>query len=101
MDEQVNAPVHIKDLFGRTRLLKNDKPLSERATLIQYFHERARDRKGKPFEVSFIGYTLSHLKLEDLYFLKSVCESETKRGSSWNKIFFGSLKTEGHPLEPR
>lgn len=82
------------DLFGRTRLVNNKgRALDERATLVQYFHERARDKKGEPFEVSYIGYRLSHLKdLKDLYYLKSLCEQETKRGANWNKVFFGSLK---------
>lgn len=84
----------ITDLFGKYRLMKpGGKTLDERATLIKYFHERARDKEGQLFEVSYIGMRLSHLKVNDLYYLKSICESESKRGSIWNKVFFGSIST--------
>lgn len=81
-----------QDLFGRVRIFKEAKPLDERATLVHYFHSNAYDKEGKRFDVSYIGYRLAHLKLNDLYYLKSVCEDSARRGFNWNKTFFGSLK---------
>lgn len=87
--------VSCSDLFGRYRLIKKEgRVMDERATLLKYFHEHARDKLGDPFAISYIGLILSHLKIQDLYYLKSVLESETKRGGIWNKIFFGSIKAK-------
>lgn len=81
------------DLFGNYRLIKQGgKPLNERATLLKYFHERAKDRYGLPFDISYIGMLLAHLKdVRDLYYLKSICEDSVRRGGVWNKTFFGSI----------
>lgn len=89
-----NGLTPISDLFSITRYLKpSGKVLNERAGLIKYFHEHARNKLDDKFDVSYIGMILAHLKLQDLYYLKSLLESETKRGGNWNKIFFGSLYT--------
>jgi hypothetical protein len=93
-----NTLTPIKDLFGTTRYFRPDpvasKPISERAVLINYFHQHALDKNNKPFPVAYIGMKLSHLELRDLYFLKSTCESESRRGTEWGKVFWGSIKAK-------
>lgn len=86
---------HITNLFGQKfSLTKKGMPQSERAELIKYFVDHARDKNNKPFKASFIGYKLSHLKLEDLYSFKSmlVDRSRTQVNFNWNKTFWGMLK---------
>lgn len=86
--------IETKDLFGNYRIIQKGKLLSERAALIKYFWERARNKEGNHFPESFIGYKLSHLSLEDLYAFKSqLCDREkTQQGFNWNKVFWGMLK---------
>jgi len=86
----------ISDLFGNERYMKAKdgkqvRFLDERSGLVKYFHDRAEDRHGARFNIAYIGMQLAHLKLPDLYYLKSVCEQETRRGVKWNKVFWGSL----------
>lgn len=81
------------DIFNRERTIgKKGTPMNERADLIKYFHDRARNREGKQYPVAFIGMKLAHLDLNALYYMKSVLESETKRGATWGKVFWGMLK---------
>lgn len=67
---------------------------SERSELIRYFHERARDKAGKPYRIGYLAMRLSHLSVSDLYYMKSVLEdgSRTRDGFNWGKTFFGMLK---------
>lgn len=92
--EDENRVVEIKDLFGNGRFLKKGKILSERAGLIKYFHERARNKFNETFDVSYIGMILAHLTVQDLYAFKSMLEdrSRTKKNFNWNKDFFWELK---------
>lgn len=83
------------DLFGNSRFIRNDgKMLSERAGLVRYFHQRARNKQGEQFDVGYIGLLLAHLDLQDLYAFKSMLEDRerTVPGFNWNKAFFGMLK---------
>ena len=91
--ENENKVVPIKDLFGNERFLKKGKILNERAGLIKYFHERARNKLDEQFDVSYIGMILAHLTLQDLYSFKSMLEdrARTKRNFNWNKDFFWEL----------
>lgn len=83
----------ISDIFGNSRFLtRKGTPQSERSSFLTYFLEHARDRKGK-LTPARMGMILSHLRLPDLYYMKSVLESETRRGANWNKVFWGMLKT--------
>lgn len=94
--EGMNEIKEMKDLFGNPRFMKRDgKILSERAGLIKYFHERARNKLGDKFEPSYIGLILAHLTLQDLYAFKSMLEDRerTTQNFNWNKTFFGMLKT--------
>jgi hypothetical protein len=67
---------------------------SERSELIGYFHKNVNaDRGGrKPLPIRAIAVKLGGLKLPDLYYLKSICEDEQRRGGSWSKTFWGALK---------
>jgi preprotein translocase subunit Sec61beta len=92
--EDDNKIVAIKDLFGKERFLKKGKVLNERAGLIKYFHERARNKLGDPFDVSYIGMLLAHLTVQDLYAFKSMLDDRerTLPNFNWNKTFFGMIK---------
>lgn len=90
----------LTDLFGTERIMKPSKNgkdariLDERASLLSYFHSRARDRQDKEYPIAYIGMRLSHLKLEDLYFLKSTCAQEIARGVPFGKVFWGSIRVK-------
>lgn len=93
----------IVDLFGISRAVsKKGVPRSERSELLTYFLEHATDRKG-PLAPARMGMLLSHLKLPDLYYMKSTLEQECARpdgpdfpkrnySTKWNQIFWGMLK---------
>lgn len=65
---------------------------TERGDLITYFHQRLTDKKGKRFNIGFIATKLAHLKLHDLYYLKSTCEDAERRGKPFGAIFWWSIK---------
>jgi hypothetical protein len=69
---------------------------SERGDLIEYFYLEARkewdEKKYGKLTISRIAWKLSHLKVPDLYYLKSITEDARRRGGSWAKTFWGSLK---------
>lgn len=83
---------------------------SERSELIRYFHERARDKEGKPYRVSYIAMRLSHLSLFDLHAFRSDLEDRANRFDgrkargelmpveqkdkcfNWSRAFFAALK---------
>ena len=78
-----------------SRSQQNDKKRarSERSELVAYFFGKVAPHweKGK-LTPRFFGTKLNHLKTNDLIYLKSVCESEEKRGIPFHKMFWGSLK---------
>jgi hypothetical protein len=94
--EKESSAILIKDLFGNDRFLKDGKVVNERAGLIGHFQRRARDKRGNRFHPAYIGLILAHLKIEDLYYLKSVLadRERTLPNFNWNKTFFGMIKTE-------
>lgn len=69
---------------------------TERGDLITYFLEKINAaRKGtkyKPFTARAMAVKLSHLKLQDLYYLKSVCEDAERDGFGFSKKFWYELK---------
>ena len=86
----------IKDLFGNSRFLQKGKYLmSERAGVLKYFIDRARDINNQPLRASFIGMKLSHLNITDLYAFKSMLQDRERTipDFNWNKAFWGMLKT--------
>lgn len=90
-----NKVVSLGTLFAGYKPEKK-KRTSERAELIRYFAEKARDRNGKPFKPSYIAYRLSHLTVSDLYTFRSMLEdrAKTQQGFNWNRAFFGMLKAQ-------
>ncbi len=95
------------NLFGqRIPVDKRGRPLSERAHLVKYFVESARDERG-PLAAGRVGFMLSHLSKDDLYAFKSILESEVSRpwpeeagprpsqNERWNRIFWARLRVEG------
>jgi hypothetical protein len=74
------------------------KPVSERAELLQFFLDKVnaarRGTKYKPLRPAALAVKLSHLKLPDLYYLKSVCEDAERRGKPFSAIFWWSLKAK-------
>lgn len=83
--EQINS------LFN---LEPKSKATSERATLIEFFHQNVKNKKGKRYPVSFIGMKLSHLSLADLYYMKSTALDYEHRGGEIGKYFWGALKAK-------
>jgi hypothetical protein len=94
------------NLFGQSVPVdRKGRPLSERAHLVRYFVEHAKDKKG-PLQASRVGFMLSHLSKGDLYAFKSILESETSRpwpeeagprpsqNDRWNRIFWARLRVE-------
>lgn len=59
---------------------------SERGELLKYFGQKT----GKP--IGYVAMRLTGFKLQDLYYLKSNCDAEEKRGTPWGKVFWGSIK---------
>lgn len=72
--------------FFQEQKTKAPKRQSERGSLLEYFSEKI----NKP--IGFVAFKLTGFKLPDLYYLKSVCDSEEKRGTPWSKVFYGSIK---------
>lgn len=63
------------------------KKANERGDLLKYFATKIQ----KP--IGFVAMKLTGLQLQDLYFIKSNCDQEEKRGVPWSKVFYGSLKS--------
>lgn len=83
----------MKSLFDLIKGRENTKVLSERAELIKFFHERLRNKKGKPFTAKLIAIKLGDIKdVRDLQFLKSKCLDAENRGYPFSKCFWGSIK---------
>lgn len=79
-----------------SRYLTPTKNTSERSELIKWFVENLRNKEGKPFNARMIAIKLSHLKLPDLYYFKSVCLDlqKTKGQDSFQKFFWWSIKSD-------
>ena len=66
----------------------------ERGEVVKFFFERIEPRwlGKKKLTFSFLAKKLSYLSLQDLYFLRSICVEEEKRGTPFYKTFWGSLR---------
>ena len=89
----------ISDLFTqRPVVIEIRKRRTERGDLLEYFRDKINfERVGTKYPPSTIktlaGRFLWHIKdIHTLYFIKSLCDQEEKRGKSWSKVFFGSIK---------
>lgn len=71
------------------------KHASERGDLLTFFHNQVVDKNGKPYRIAFISMKLSHLQVNDLYFMKSIfVDTERRRGiEGARKEWWYSLKS--------
>lgn len=78
------------DLFGNYRIIKGDRVLDERATLIKYFVDEI---KRPP---QFIGVRLSHYTLDQLYALQSSYKDRLNRNNreTADKWWWFTTKTQ-------
>lgn len=85
-----NEFISASDLFGNYRLIKEGKPLNERATLIAYFvKEIGREPK-------LMGIRLAHYNIGQLYALKSSYEDRVRRNdkTTADKYFWALTRTQ-------
>lgn len=62
------------------------KSSNERGELLKYFAEKIK----KP--IGFVAMRLTGFSVKDMYYIKSICDQEERRGEPWSKIFYGSIK---------
>lgn len=65
---------------------------SERASVIEWFVNSMRDKKGNKYKPSYIAFKVSHLNLQELYYMKSTAIAYQHNGGEVGRYFFGSLK---------
>jgi hypothetical protein len=86
----------IATLFGEIKRPQKKRQTSERGELLEYFHREANlewdSKKYGQLTIKRIAVKLAHLKVNDLYYLKSTCEDARRRRGEWAKYFWGSLK---------
>lgn len=87
----MNDIKQLKDLFGNTRF---STAKSERGLLIEEFYNKLKGEwKGNsPLSYGYLCFRVSHLKVPDLYYLKSICFDYERRGGIFAKCFWGSIK---------
>ena len=77
------------------------KSRSEREEIIEFFFQSLKKswqegqnikKTRNTFNQRFLNWKTSHLKLHDLYYIKSRCEDAEKRGDGFAKMFWSSLK---------
>lgn len=76
----------ISSLFPSMQLEVKKVKSNERGELLKYFAGRVH----KP--IGYIAFKLTGMELKDLYYLKSICDDSARRGNSWGKTFWGSIK---------
>lgn len=59
---------------------------SERGTLLEYFAERMN------MGIPRMAFHLKHLGVQDMYYLKSICETGERDGHPFGKIFWYSIR---------
>ena len=79
-----------------TSPLEKKKAQSRRAELIGFFTDKINEKRDgvnyKKLTHAFMGVRLSHLSLQDLHFLKSICVDAENRGGEFSKKFWYSIK---------
>jgi hypothetical protein len=82
---------HLSDKSPR----KRDRA-TERGELMRYFLKevnRARVRDGlPPMSMARMGKTLELISTDNLYYVKSVCDDQVKRGGEFSKKFWWEVK---------
>lgn len=67
---------------------------NERDELFNFFYPKLASTWGKSPQLTkgYLAMKISHLSVQDLYYLKSVCLDAERRGVPFSKVFWGSLK---------
>lgn len=67
---------------------------SPRGDLLDYFYDLLSPTWSgkKPLTKAYLAFRLSHLKLDDLHYLKSCVQDRVNRGENYSKYFWGVLK---------
>lgn len=89
-EDDTDSKVHTGlDLFGNFRVVTVKKRQSERGELLRYFSTQT----GRP--IPMLARKLQGLEMQDLYFIKSSCDSYAREGKGpFAKAFFGMLKVK-------
>ncbi len=68
---------------------------NKRQWIISQFLEELNGERKEPWKASYIAFRLSHLKVSDLEYMFSICQSYKKEGKgAFGKCFWGSLKVK-------
>lgn len=78
---------------------KSSGPRNERDEYLDYFHGRLknafRSHTGRELTKKRVAIAISHLKtIQDLHYLKHICEDGEGRGKPFSQIFWGSLRVK-------
>lgn len=76
------------------KVVEKKGPRNERDELFDYFYTKlAPQWKGKSkLSKKLLAIKISHLSVQDLYYMKSTCNDAERRGTPFSKVFWGSLK---------
>lgn len=104
MDQIPQAPKRLSDLIKQYERpnppldAKKKKRPTERGELLEFFTDKLNlTRDGKAFKklkISRVAMLVSHLSVQDLYYLKSTCEDAQRRGNSFSKHFWWAIKPQ-------
>ncbi len=70
------------------REIAPQKKQSERGELLSYFSEKLHKK------IPYVAFKLTGFTIQDMYYLKSLADSEERRGTPWAKVFYGSIKSK-------
>lgn len=73
-----SGPKSMADIVA-ARMNKPKDRRTQKGEILKYFNEHITNKAGKRYGIPFFARKLQGMELEDLYFLKSVCEQESKR----------------------
>jgi hypothetical protein len=76
---------------------KKSGPRSERDEYVDYFHDRLKDgykaKMRQTLTKKRVAIAIGHLKtIQDLHYLRHICEDAERRGKPFSQVFWGSLK---------
>lgn len=77
--------------------LKSRGPRNERDEYLEYFFGRLKGpyeaHTGKPLTMRYLAMRIAHLKtIQDLHYMKHICEDAEGRGKPFSMVFWGSIK---------
>lgn len=87
---------HIKTLFVMPPRAPKKGPRNERDEIFEYFYGKLapayQEFRKRPMSKRMLAVKIAHLSVQDLYYMRSVCEDAARRGQSFSKVFWGQLK---------